>query len=61
MFMLVRIVEVLECRSTALQNINILCIYVLYLYEHGGIPTRIAFMDSPVKRPEDDPYVGRNM
>jgi hypothetical protein len=41
--------------------INILCIYVFYLYEHDGIPTCIAFTDSPVKRPEDDLYVGRNM
>ena len=69
MFMLVRIVEVSECRtgaSTALRNfyysdINILYIYIFYLYEHDGIPTCIAFTDSLVKRPEDDLYVGRNM
>jgi len=42
-------------------NINVLCIYVFYLYEHDGIPTCIAFTDSPVRRPEDDLYVGRNM
>ena len=35
--------------STILTNINILCIYVFYLYEHDGIPTCIAFTDSPVK------------
>ena len=29
--------------------------------KHDGIPTRIAFTDSPVERPEDDLYVGRNM
>ena len=40
---------------------NILCIYVFYLYGHDGIPTCIVFTDSPVKRPEDDLYVGRNM
>jgi hypothetical protein len=39
----------------------VLCIYVFYLYEHDSIPTCIAFKDSPVKRPEDDQYVGRNM
>jgi hypothetical protein len=65
--MLVRIVEVSECHtvalyySTILTNINILCIYIFYLYEHDGIPTCIAFMDSPVKSPEDDLYVGRHM
>ena len=67
--MFVRIVEVSECRtatSAALRNfyysnINILCIYVFYLYEHDGIPKCIVFTDSPVKRPEDDLYVGRNM
>jgi hypothetical protein len=42
-------------------NVNILCIYVFYLYEHDGMPTCIAFTDSPVKRPEDDLYVGQNM
>ena len=47
--------------STILTNINILRIYVFYLYEHDGIPTRITFTESSVKRPEDDPYVGRNM
>jgi NADH:ubiquinone oxidoreductase subunit 5 (subunit L)/multisubunit Na+/H+ antiporter MnhA subunit len=36
-------------------------IYVFYLYEHDRIPTCVAFKDSPVKRPEDDLYVGRNM
>jgi len=61
MFMFWSAVERHSKTSTILTNINILCIYVLYLYEHDGIPTRIAFMDSPVKRPEDDPYVGRNM
>ena len=52
MFMLVRIVEVSKLY---------LCIYVFYLYEHDGIPTCIAFTDSPVKMSEDDMYVGRNM
>jgi hypothetical protein len=47
--------------STILTNINILCIYVFYLYEHDGIPTCIVFTDPPFKRPEDDLYVGRNM
>ena len=47
--------------STILTNINILGIYVFYLYEHDGIPTCIAFTGSSVKRPEDDLYVGRNM
>jgi hypothetical protein len=47
--------------STILTNINVVCIYVFYLYEHDGIPTCTAFTDSPVKRPEDDLYVGRNM
>jgi len=47
--------------STILTNITILCIYVFYLYEHDGTPTCITFADSPVKRPEDDLYVGRNM
>jgi hypothetical protein len=35
--------------------------YIFYPCEHDGIPTCIAFMDSPVKRPEDDLYIGRNM
>ena len=47
--------------STILTNINILFIYVFYLYENDGIPTCIAFTESPVKRPEDDLYIGRNM
>ena len=53
MFMLVRLVGVSECCTAR--------IYVFYLYERDGVPTCIAFTDPPVKRPEDDLYVGRNM
>ena len=31
-------------------NIDILCIYVFYLYENYVIPTCRAFTDSPAKR-----------
>ena len=48
-------------RNFYYSNINVLCIYVFYLYEYDAIQTCIAFTDSPVKRPENDLYVGRNM
>ena len=52
--MLVRIVDVSECRTGAAD-------FMCYPYEHDGIPTCIALTNSPFKRPEDDLYVGRNM
>jgi hypothetical protein len=53
-FMLVRIVEVSECRTGVVRH-------QYGIYEYDGIPTCIAFTDSPIKKPEDDLYVGRNM